>query len=229
MNDLWDIRHISVNPFSRIGRKKKGFEYLVWHYTANPGATAENHIAYFQGLGNQNPNDNEDDRYASAELFVDRDSAVEIIPLDEEAFHAGDRWYNQHAIGIELCIERDGSFHPDTLKRAIAIGAYLCSRYNINPLTHQIRHYDVTKKLCPKLWVEKPALFEQFKRDVANAMKGEYKMTPEDANKIIDTYLRPAWKGAKDKADQTGAAEAARLADELRKASNQTPQNGGKA
>lgn len=222
---LWSIHHIDINPFSRVGRKKVAVEFLIWHYTANPGATAENHIAYFQGLRHQNPHDGRDDRYAGAELFVDRDSAVEIIPLDEEAYHAGNRWYNQRSIGIELCIERDGTFHPDTIKRAIKIGAYLCNKYRINPLTKQIRHFDVTGKICPKPWVDHPERFEQFKRDVASTMKGEYKMTAADANKLIKTYLQPAWSAAHRKGDDAGKKEAARLADELRKASNQPVQN----
>lgn len=226
MSALWTEKHIAVNPFSRCGRKKDRIAFLVYHYTANPGASAEAHFNYLQGLAKQNPNDNTADRYASAELFVDRDSAVEYIPLEEEAFHAGNRWYNRCAIGVELCIEPDGSFHPDTIKRAIQIGAYLCTKYDIDPIKGQIRHYDVTGKICPKPWVEKPGLFQQFKRDVASAMKGAYKMTPDDANKIITTYLKPAWGAAKQKEDQAEMKEAARLADELRKASNQPTQNG---
>lgn len=213
-HNLWTVHHIDINPFSRVGRKKVAHEFLVWHYTANPGASAENHIAYFQGLKNQNTND--DARYAGAELFVDRDSAVEIIPLDEEAFHAGKRWYNQRSIGIELCIEKDGSFHPDTIKRAVKIGAYLCSKYKMDPLTKQIRHFDVTGKICPKPWVERPILFDKFKQDVAAAMKGEYEMSAEDAKKIIG-FLQGYWKTATEKEVRD---EIHRLANEIRKSAN---------
>lgn len=226
MAELWDTRLIDVNPFSRPGAKMTSIEFLVWHYTANPGASAENHFNYFLGLKNQNPHDSIEDRYASAHLFIDRDSALEIIPLDEKAFHSGNRWYNACSIGIELCIEKDGNFHPDTIKRAVQIGAYLCEKYRIDPIQRQIRHYDVTGKLCPKPWVLNPTLFKLFKRDVAAAMKGDYIMRAEDANKIIATYLQPAWAAAHSKGDTEGKKEAARLADELRKASNQPMKNG---
>lgn len=225
MGELWYKRHIDLNPFSRIGRKLICVEFLIWHYTANPGATAENHIDYFQGLKRQNPHDNVDDLYASAHLFIDRDSAVEIIPLEEEAFHAGSRWYNQRSIGIELCIEKDGSFHPDTIKRAVQIGAFLCSKHKIDPIGKQLRHFDVTGKICPKPWVDHPDQFVKFKNDVASVMMGEYKMCADDANAIIKTYLKPAWQCAHDKGDKPGMKEAGRLADELRKASNQPVQN----
>lgn len=224
-NPLWDCHYIDVNPFSRPGAKLGTVEFLVWHYTANPGASAEAHWGYFQGMKNQNPHDGIEDRYASAHLFIDRDSAVEIIPLDEKAYHAGKAYYNQCSIGIELCIEKDGTFHPDTIKRAVQIGAFLCQKYKLDPLLDQIRHYDVTGKICPKPWVENPGLFKQFKQDVATSMKGEYKMTADDANKIINTYLKPAWGTAHTAGDQAGMKEAARLADELRRASNQQPQN----
>lgn len=228
MSKLWDVKHISKNPFSRPGRKRLATEYLVWHYTANPGASAEDHFYYFEGLKNQNPHDDMIDRYASAHLFIDRDSAVEIIPLDEEAFHAGDKRYNQRSIGIELCIEKDGTFHIDTIRRAIEIGIELCQKHGIHPLKSMIRHFDVTGKLCPRLWVERPVLFEAFKNDVyLGVMRGvKYKMNPIDANKIIDTYLKPAYGKAHKAGDEAGKKEAAYLADELRKASDQKTQNG---
>lgn len=225
MNKLWDTRLIEVNPFSRPGQKLESVEFLVYHYTANPGASAENHFNYFLGLKNQNPHDKYEDTYASAHLFIDRDSALEIIPLEEKAYHAGNRWYNACSIGIELCIEKDGTFHHNTIKRAIEIGAYLCGKYKIDPIQRQIRHYDVTGKLCPKPWVLVPSLFKAFKLDVAAAMKGEYVMRPEDANKIIATYLQPAWMTAHQNGDDEGKKEAARLADELRKTSNQAAKN----
>lgn len=223
MNGLWNVNHISVNPFSRPGRKLRGISFIVWHYTANPGASAANHERYFESLKNQDTTDSNTDRYASAHIFVDRDSALEIIPLDEEAYHAGQAWYNMNSIGIELCIEKDGSFHPDTIARAVKIGAVLCKRFDLNPLTKTIRHYDVTGKICPKPWVENPKDFFDFKNRVSAAMKGEYRVNAADANKIIDNYLKPAYGAAKTDVERR---EVGRLADELRKASGQKTQNG---
>jgi hypothetical protein len=50
------------------------------------------------------------------------------------------------------------------------------------------------------------------------------KMDPKDANKIIDEHLRPARAEALKRGDKVGAAEAYRLANELRKASGQQVQ-----
>ena len=68
--------------------------------------------------------------------FIDRKEAREIIPLNEVAYHANERkagpllsalkatapYYpggnaNLLTLGIEMCIEKDGSFHPDTVAR----------------------------------------------------------------------------------------------------------------
>jgi N-acetylmuramoyl-L-alanine amidase len=50
----------------------------------------------------------------------------------------------------------------------------------------------------------------------------KYKMTPADANAIITKYLQPAYAAAKSPAERQ---EIGRLADEMRKASGQQPQN----
>lgn len=114
----------------------------VLHYTANNGGTAENHFTYFNStLPDSNdklPKDKK--RFASAHIFVDRNKALEIIPLDEVAFHANERkegplipslkataqYYaggnaNLTSIGIEMCMEKDGTIHPHTIARAILV------------------------------------------------------------------------------------------------------------
>lgn len=159
---MWKQDHINHFKLTRPGYLLKSVQKIVMHYTANPGATAENHQDYF---------DREDHtRYASAHIFVDNDSAVEIIPLNELAYHAGNEWWNYNSLGIELCVEKDGSFHPNTIKQATSIVAELCRRYSLDPKTDIVRHYDVTGKICPKPWVENPILFTQFKGEVSNLL-----------------------------------------------------------
>ncbi|WP_225986226.1 N-acetylmuramoyl-L-alanine amidase [Psychrobacillus glaciei] len=79
-------------------------------------------------------------RYTSAHLFVDRTKALDLIPLDEVAFHANERkegplipslratssYYpggnaNLISIGIEMCVEKDGTIHPDTIARTVLV------------------------------------------------------------------------------------------------------------
>jgi N-acetylmuramoyl-L-alanine amidase len=56
----WIEKFINVNQFSRSGKKLNTVKKLVVHYTANPGASAENHYRYFNTLK---------DRYASAHFL----------------------------------------------------------------------------------------------------------------------------------------------------------------
>lgn len=194
MNIIRD--YISVNPFSRPGTRRPSTEKVVWHYTANPGATADGHQKYFDSLKNQNPRDDRDDHYASANTFIDRYCTIEIIPLPEDAYHAGNRAMNRKSIGVELCIEKDGSFHPNTIKQAIEYGAHLAKMYGFDPMVDFIRHYDVTGKICPKRWVQYPVEFIQFKKDVVQFMTPKFPLKREDAKLIIDKYLKPAYGAA---------------------------------
>lgn len=162
--------YIHVNPFSRPGELLASQSAMVWHYTANPGAGDENHKTYFENLRLQDPKDDEEDRYASAHIFIDKDSGRIIIPLWEMAYHAGDSWYNRNSLSCELCIEKDGSFHPQTIARAVMVGALLQLIFGWDTAKN-IRHYDITKKICPKPWVENPSLYTKFKWEVEAQVK----------------------------------------------------------
>lgn len=151
---MWRDKFIRINEFTRPGIKRTLTRNLVWHYTANPGASAANHYTYFNNLTS---------RYASAHIFIDSKEAVCIIPLDELAYHANQA--NPYSIGVELCIERDGTFHPNTIKQALAIGKDLNRRYGLT-ISDQLRHYDVNGKICPKPWVDNHGAWEEFKRQL---------------------------------------------------------------
>lgn len=177
---------IPVNPYTRPGTKRSFTRNIVWHWTANPGATAENHVGYF---GETIPEANrlilekvrlgeltqeQADKmmvYASAHVFIDRIQTLIIIPLDELAYHASQA--NPYSIGVELCVEEDGSFHPETVRRAIEFGAYLAKEYNLNTLSDFLRHYDVTGKICPKPWVDHPSDWDSFKQSVSDMMQNK--------------------------------------------------------
>lgn len=192
---LWREDLIPINEYSRPGTPLRLVRNIVVHYTGNPGASAANHVTYFgksmieQNIkiiaeANRLPSPQKEEhlklvRYASAHLFVDPGDAVLIIPLDEMSYHASQA--NPYSIGIELCIEKDGSFHPDTVRRSAAIVAEMCKRYGLNPLRDVIRHYDVTGKICPKPYVDDPAAWEAFRQAVDRAMRGEVE---EDMNEL---------------------------------------------
>ena len=184
-------QYIDINKWTRPGIKNNGVKKLVVHYTANPGAPAANHYRYFgQTLPAQNRNLSEKKQtFASAHIFVDRTEAICIIPLNEVAYHANDvqQFVNGQpyrgvaalkpnanflSIGVELCIEKNGTFHPDTIARAEQVCAELCKKFKLDPINDIVRHYDITHKICPAPWVSRSQGFTDFKNGVKARLGG---------------------------------------------------------
>jgi N-acetylmuramoyl-L-alanine amidase len=171
----WNNDYIGINVHSRSGQKLDKVVGIILHWTGNFGAGDEAHETYFANL---------EDRYASAHIFADRDSATCIIPLNEVAYQANDvqkrnkdgsrfrplakvlgENANLTTVSLEMCVEKDGEIHSDTIKRSIAICAELCQMFKLE--ANQIyRHHDVTDKNCPAPFVKDPARFESFKKEV---------------------------------------------------------------
>jgi N-acetylmuramoyl-L-alanine amidase len=165
---LYTTDLVQINKYSRPGIKSHGVKGLVIHWTANPGGSDTAHKTFFDGA------DGGGSRYAGAHLFIDKDSATQIIPFDEVAYHANEKNCkivklgsnaNQNTIGIEMCVEKDGTIHPETIKRTVQVIAHLCQFYKLG-VNDIYRHYDITGKNCPAPWVTEPSLFGQFKKDV---------------------------------------------------------------
>ncbi|TCN25471.1 N-acetylmuramoyl-L-alanine amidase [Mesobacillus foraminis] len=205
----WREDIIKVNPYSHPNFKLLSVKGIILHYTANPGATAKNHQKYFNNLK---------DRYASAHIFVDKDEAILILPLDKVAYHANDRsckiekfkatasYYkggnaNLTTIAVEMCIEKDGSIHPDTFNRTVKVVTDLCKKFKLDE-NDLYMHYQVTGKPCPLPWVNKPAEFNRFKSCVNNALKPAQKTSEGVSKAAVNTYkIKPGdtlWSIAND-------------------------------
>lgn len=165
---LYNIKFVQKNKFSRPGTKLTAVKGLIIHWVGANGSTDENNAAFFDGP------DGGGGRYAGAHLFVDKDSATQIIPFDEVTYHANDKSCrisklganaNLTTIGVEMCVEKDGTLHPDTVARTVQLAAHLCTFYKLG-VNDIYRHYDITGKNCPAPWVANPSLFVQFKNDV---------------------------------------------------------------
>ncbi|ARC63904.1 N-acetylmuramoyl-L-alanine amidase [Bacillus licheniformis] len=176
--------YVKVNQYTRPGLKLAGVKGIVMHWTATPGASALNERNYFNGTCIA------DKRYASAHYFVDRKEAQHIIPENEVAYHAHDqnRCYvsflkpnaNTTAIGVEMCVEKDGKIHSQTIQNAAELVADLCKRYGLS--TNKIvRHYDVTNKSCPTPWVRDASQLTTFRKKVDSLLgkKTVSKTTPD--------------------------------------------------
>jgi len=191
---------IDVNEFSRPGRTLREVKGVVLHNIGIPGQTALQCRNYFDSLKTQNATDNKPDRSASAHDIIDFNGDVyEVVPVTEKAYHVGSsvldpashKVYtdlararlgdyakyperispNSCLIGIELCHGEKGIFSENTLGSAMLRVAQYCKRFKLDPETQIFTHHDIVGwKKCPQYWVDHPALFEAFKKDVARIM-----------------------------------------------------------
>ena len=146
----------------RVGRTQP-VRYIVMHYTANNGDTAQNNCDYYHRVGGLQ---------ASAHYFCDEHGVMQSVREGDTAWHCGARAYwhpecrNGNSIGIEMCSRKraDGSYYikPETVANAAALAREIMQRYGIDT-DHVLRHYDVTGKRCPMPWVDDPAQWAAFK------------------------------------------------------------------
>jgi N-acetylmuramoyl-L-alanine amidase len=193
-------KHIRINDNSRPAYKLLRLQAVVVHYTANPGADADDHFRYFDEtiVGTE--------RYAGAQIFVDRHKSLEIIPLDEGTFGAndggnaalrlptlrardsryptrtGDGNANLLTIHIEMCLEPNGELHPDTIERTRLVIKMLQDKFPQLKDTKNriIRHYDVTGKNCPKPFVEDEQKWNAFLYSIDQPIREEVKVANQE-------------------------------------------------
>ena len=116
-------------------------KYIVIHETANTraGANADAH-ARLQASGNS--------RSASWHYQVDDKEIIQSFSDDAQCWHAGNRYYNQNSIGIEICVNSDGDFKK-AVDNAVKLTKYLMDKYNI-PASNVIQHNQASGKDCPR-------------------------------------------------------------------------------
>lgn len=139
-------------------------KYIVIHDTDNrdTGANAENNRGYFA---------NHSEAKASTQFIVDDTEIVQALPETALAWHIGDgvkqtEASNSNSIGIEVCVNSDGNFGK-AFQNDIVLTRYLMKKYNI-PVENVIRHYDATKKICPRMMIEDdPSLWTKFKESIS--------------------------------------------------------------
>lgn len=183
-------RNIPCLPANYGGRQGANVEYLVIHYTAGDGDTAEDNGLYFSRthVG------------ASAHWFVDEHEAVASVPETEAAWHCGAKTYvhphcrNANSIGVELCSRKtDGiySFAPQTVKNAAQLVRQLMKTYDI-PVERVLRHSDVTRKGCPAPFLEQ-AVWQSFLEELMEERYDDIKAVPTwgqpTVKKLMDRNL----------------------------------------
>jgi len=117
-------------------------KYLTIHSTGNPNSTAKGERAWLT----DNP---QNKATASYHIVVDENEAIEVLPLNEVAWHAGDGNGpgNRSSIGIEIC---ESGNRQKTLANAVKLVAKMLKErgWGLDKLR---RHYDWSGKICPRI------------------------------------------------------------------------------
>lgn len=165
------------------GNYQKGrtqpIEYIVVHYTANTGDTAQNNLDYFARTKTG----------TSAHYFVDENEVCQSVQDTDVAWHCGSKnprhpyCRNANSIGIEMCNSVGGV--PEAVRaRTAAFVRQKMKEYGIDS-SHVLRHYDVTGKRCPAPWVDNPAEWMEFKK----MLEEDDDMSYEQFEQYMNRYL----------------------------------------
>ncbi len=175
------ITEVLANQKNFLKGRSEKIKFVVIHFTANNGDTAENNANYFKNNIVK----------TSAHYFVDEKSVWQSVKDTDTAWHCGAKKYihpfcrNANSIGIELCSRKsNGKFYflKETLENAVVLTRLICEKYNI-PIENVLRHYDVTGKICPAPFVEDVKQWHTFKENVEDFM------TQETFDKMLDNYF----------------------------------------
>lgn len=144
MNTSYRVDHIpkSTSHNRRPGTRLEASTITI-HNTGNPSSTARNERAWLTNSLNT--------RTASFHIVIDDKEAIEVIPLNEVAWHAGDGSRsssgNLTSIGIEIC---ESGNYEQTLRHASLLVAGMLQERNWG--TDRLRrHYDWSGKNCPRI------------------------------------------------------------------------------
>lgn len=161
-----DVQLLTPNEYSRPQLPLNEVNGIAIHYTANPGATAQNNRDYFENLAVSH------DTKVSSHFVVGLEGEViQCIPTSEMSYATNSR--NVDTISIECCHNDDtGVFETATYASVIKLAAWLCARFGLTK-EQVIRHYDVTGKECPKYYVDHPQAWEQMKTDIADQIAAD--------------------------------------------------------
>ncbi|MDD3251901.1 MAG: N-acetylmuramoyl-L-alanine amidase [Lachnospiraceae bacterium] len=159
---------LTVSNYNRPGSKRVRTAAVACHYIGNPGTSAQANRNWFESLSKTH------ETKASAHYIIGLDGEIiQMVPEEEISWCTNSA--NSYTISIEACHPGStGEFTDATYAAYVELCADICDRWDLDPLNGGlIRHYDVTRKVCPKWFVDHPDAWEQFKRDVATAMQRE--------------------------------------------------------
>ena len=166
---------LTPNPYSRPGMALNA-THVAWHYVANPGSSAQANRNYFE-------NQKSGGKYVSAHYIIGLDGEIiQCIPESEWSYCTNDA--NGWSISIECCHpDATGKFNDATEQSLVELTADILRRIGQDE-THIIRHYDVTKKICPKYYVDHPEAYIAAKARVAELLGGQQSVAPQPSEVV---------------------------------------------
>lgn len=172
---------------ARSGAKINKVEFLVAHDIGNGGSTADENQRYFN---NHQPS-------ASAHTFIDHTQILEIVPLDEKAWHvrydvpADNQLFgddaNDCAIGTELCHGPNINFQH-AYDKYVWYHAYLCHKFGLDPQTEIVPHaaLDPGRRSDPHNALNKNGkTYNQFINDVVKELQGSAWVAPVTVTGLV--------------------------------------------
>jgi N-acetylmuramoyl-L-alanine amidase CwlA len=139
-------------------------QYITIHNTAND-ASAANEIKYM--ISNN--------KTVSFHIAVDDIEAIQGIPFNRNAWHAGDGSNgkgNRQSIAIEICYSKSGGAKFErAFSNALEVTAQLMKEYNI-PASNIMYHKDWSGKNCPHRLLASGLTVEKY-RELAQAEYNE--------------------------------------------------------
>ena len=140
---------------------------IVWHWTANWRATAENEFNF--------RNRRIDFEAVSWHYTISQDGTTfKHMEDTRPGWHCSHNWYNAHSIGIECCpLDEAGNFSPATYRAMVDLGRHLIAKHKIREV---LRHDDCIRKAggrpkgCPRYFsgAQGDARWEKFCAELAS-------------------------------------------------------------
>lgn len=171
-----------IDGKNRPMKKRQATLKIIIHYTANysKGANASANIKYIDNIDS-----------ASCHYFIDDKNILLAVPCDEVAYHVGAKTYSKAGkdliargyqpnfctVGIEMCVNSDGDFNKvKELTKKLTL--MLLYKYQLTP-DDILRHYDITGKNCPAMFVEDEVAWKLFIEEIRDMYIGFPKIYPK--------------------------------------------------
>lgn len=178
MNIEMDL--LTLNEYSRPGKKLKKIKGIVIHWVANPNTSAKQNRDFFEKRKDGN-ND-----FGSSHYIIGLEGEIlQAIPENEMAYHVGANEYtliakkelsaypNDCTIGIENCHPNwIGKFNSKTYQSLISLVVRLCKKHNLNE-NNVYRHFDITGKFCPAYYVSEINEWAILKNEIKEGLANE--------------------------------------------------------